>query len=260
MRIKTVFLLIISIVAIWFLFQTPSNDRNWVEDFSTLSHTTINGDLITIENIRNYRYTKEGITSRSYYTQTFDTTQMKKFYFFVEPFEKWDAVAHTFFSFEFENGTSITFSVEARREVGEIYGAIKGLFQQFEVIYVWSPETDSVARRTVWGDYPVYMYEVNASAQSISEIFISLANATNTLKQKPQFYNTLTSTCTSHLIDLVNEAHPNAIGFTWSRYLPGYSDEYLLKKGLLIKAENNLISSYAKNPENISESIRIAIS
>ena len=38
---------------------TPSNDRDWQTEVAVLPHATINGDLVTVHNIRNFDYRSE---------------------------------------------------------------------------------------------------------------------------------------------------------------------------------------------------------
>jgi hypothetical protein len=37
----------------------PSNDRDWQTEVAVLPHATINGDLVTVHNIRNFDYRTE---------------------------------------------------------------------------------------------------------------------------------------------------------------------------------------------------------
>ena len=50
---------------------------------------------------------------------------------------------------------------------------------------------------------------------------------------KPRFYNTLTTNCTSALAAIVNKARPGAIPWDWSFLLTGYADRYLHKLGYI---------------------------
>ena len=54
-------------------------------------------------------------------------------YYIVEPFGDWEGAAHTFFSFEFEDNQFVSISVEIRKEQGEDFSALKGLFKQYEL-------------------------------------------------------------------------------------------------------------------------------
>ena len=47
-------------------------------------------------------------------------------------------------SFGFAGGDYLCFSIETRKEKGEDYSAVKGLFRQFELIYIVADEAISL--------------------------------------------------------------------------------------------------------------------
>jgi hypothetical protein len=47
-----------ALVALW--FQIPaSNDRDWQREVALTPYATINGDIVTIHNVRNFNYRSE---------------------------------------------------------------------------------------------------------------------------------------------------------------------------------------------------------
>jgi hypothetical protein len=57
-------------------------------------------------------------------------------------------IAHTMASFGFAGGDYVCFSIETRKEQGEEYSAVKGMFRQFELTYIIAGERDVVRLRT----------------------------------------------------------------------------------------------------------------
>ena len=108
-----------------------------------------------------------------------------------------DAVAHTFLSFGFSDGRYLSVSVEIRPEVGESYGMLDGFFKQYELIYIWGDERDLVRTRTNYWNEDAYLYRSSLSEDKIQRLFISMLERTNSLYKNPEFYNTLTESCTS---------------------------------------------------------------
>src|SRR4051812_15644444 len=45
----------------------PTNDRNWQTDLAVLAHATINGDKVTVFNVRNFDYRSETDYTPAYY-------------------------------------------------------------------------------------------------------------------------------------------------------------------------------------------------
>jgi len=55
----------------------------------------------------------------------------------------------------------------------------------------------------------------------------------NALAAKPEFYNTLSNTCTSNIVDHVNLLLPEPIPFSYKTLLPAYSDDLAFDLGLI---------------------------
>lgn len=248
---------------LYFVYE-PSHERNWKPDLAREPYAEFNGSMVTIYNIRNQTYTQNGPESLAWYNDTFDLSKISKMWFLLEQFAPWAGGAHTFFSFEFNDGKKITLSVEARFETHEEYDPIVGIFEQYEIVYIITPETDNIKRRTLWLHQNVYMYPINASQQKIRALFEDVLVYANQLKKQPEYYHTLTNTCTTNLAKHADRVSPGRLGFTISRQLPGYSDEFLFKAGLLNittlnRSEYNITDAGRLLDGDFSENIRTAI-
>lgn len=67
--------------------------------------------------------------------------------FTIAPFYSFEGVAHTYFVFDFQDQQPVAVSVESRRERGEGYDSIHGLFNEYELMYIWGTERDFTGRR-----------------------------------------------------------------------------------------------------------------
>src|SRR5689334_22851861 len=94
--------------------RKPSNDRDWSVDQAVLPYAEMNGPLVTVRNIRNFRYTSTSQYTPAYYDKTFDLRQLDSVWFFVEPFGRAGA-AHTFVSFGFGGRDFLAISIEIRK-------------------------------------------------------------------------------------------------------------------------------------------------
>ena len=137
-----VFIVILLPALIVNLITKPSNNRNWNEDQKILPYVDIDDDSILIHNIRNTSYTSTTDYEVKYYDKEFDLNKIKRVWYIVEQFSGIPGSAHTFLSFEFENNNYISISVEIRKEKGESYHPVKGLFNQYELMYVIADERD----------------------------------------------------------------------------------------------------------------------
>jgi len=237
-RYKKVFWVFISVtffvLFVFYLSQGPSNNKNWETGFDVSPNIQIKGDSFTIKNLRNWKYTKTDVIGFDYINQTYNFSQVEKAWFLVEPFSNnWEAVAHTYFVFDFKDGRTLALSIEARREKGENYNIFLGLFKKYELFYVWGTEEDLTGTRAVQRDHNIYMYPINISVYYTQELLKSLVFESSSLDSTPKFYNSITSNCTNNLAKAANRVNPKAIPNIYYYTLPGNSINKLVKLGYL---------------------------
>ena len=212
----------------------PSNDRRWAPEHAVLPHADIRGDSIRIHNVRNFSYASATDFAPRYEERAYDLSTIESVWFIVTPFSRnWRGPAHTFVSFGFADSQFVSISVEARREPGEQYAVLTGLFERFELIYVIGDERDLIGSRTAFADHDVYVYPVRAPRDKIRELFVEMLERTNGLRTHPEFYNTVTNNCTSNVVAHVNSVAPGKIPHWLKTILPGYSDEVAYSLGLI---------------------------
>ena len=226
--------LIVAFCVYRFVYLQPSQSRNWSPDLATLAHAEIEGDKVTVYNIRNFAYQTETEYTPRYYNKSFDLERIKKVYYAVVPFGSVPGIAHTFVSFEFEEDQFLAISIEVRKQVGEDYSIPRGLVKPYELIYVVGDENDIIKLRTNYrkGE-DVHLYPVRARKEVLQAVFLDYMNRVNQLYAKPEFYNIFTKTCTTDIVDVVNRASGYRIPLSYKYFLPAFSDEYALEQGLL---------------------------
>ena len=207
---------------IWFLVQMPSNDRNWEKDQKEISWAEINGPLMSMHNIRNISYRNTTDYDVAYYDKTFNIEKLDSVYFMVEPFAQWEGAAHTFLSFGFGD-EYLVISIEIRKEVGEEFSIINGMLKQYELQYVFGDENDLIKLRSNYRHDDVYLFPIKTEKEKIISLFLDMINKANYLKDNPEFYNTVTSSCTTNIVDHVNKISPKRISFDFRILAPGYS-------------------------------------
>lgn len=213
---------------------TPSNDRNWNDDQKILPYAEINNNLISIRNIRNFTYASTTSYTQNYYDKVFDLNKLKKVWYIVEPFSGFPGSAHTFLSFEFDGNQFVSISVEIRKEKGETYSPIKGLFNKYELMYVIADERDVIKLRSNYRKDLVYVYPIRATQEKAQALFLDMINRTNDLKDHPEFYNTVTNTCTTNIVQHVDKITPDRVPlFNLRILLPANSDKLAYDLGLI---------------------------
>jgi len=218
----------------WWLSISPSNERQWQPDVAKLAYATIDGDKITVHNIRNFDYRSEFDYQPAYYTKTFHLNKLEGVDLFAV-YWMGPAIAHTILSFNFGSNDHLAVSIEARKELGEGYSTIKGFFKQYELIYIVADERDVIRLRTNYRKEPpedVYLYQLQGPPQNGRRLFLEYMKRINELNEKPKFYRTLLDNCTTAIWfnTLINPGH---LPFSWKILLSGYLPEYLYEYGRL---------------------------
>jgi hypothetical protein len=251
---------ILMLLVLSIALKRPSHDRDWQEGLE-LAAIVRQDDVISISKVRNSSYDESGTLAVAYEERTVDVKDLESIWFLVEPFEGFEAAAHTMFSFGFNDGSYLAVSVEARKEKGEDYSITRGLLREMEIVYIWGTEEDLIKRRVLWLDHPLYLYRINVNTNVIRNIFLEMVEETDRILAKPQFYHSIKNTCTSALANRVNEAYPGAISrFALGQYLPGIADKLIYDLGLLagdgtfeeIKAKayiSDLVKACATRPD-----------
>jgi hypothetical protein len=221
-------------LVVWWQTIEPSNDRDWRTEEAVLPYATIEGDRVTVHNIRNFDYRTETDFAPAYLDRRFDLRRLEAVDL-VAVYWMGPAIAHIYLSFVFADQPPLAISIEARKERGEGYSSIAGFFKQYELFYVVADERDVTRVRTNYRKDPpedVYLYRLQSRPENRRRIFLEYLRKINALRGQPEFYNTLTTNCTTVIWQhsLVN---PNHLPFSWKILASGYVPEYLYEQGAL---------------------------
>jgi hypothetical protein len=217
-------------------FQIPaSNDRDWQPEVAATPYATINGDMITIHNVRNFDYRTETDFTPRWETRNYDLRKLDSVDL-VAVYWAGKAIAHIMVSFGFEGKNFLAVSIETRKEKGESYSTLAGFFRQYELYYVVADERDVIGVRTTYRQpqEEVYIYRTNAPIKNIRRVFLDYVKTMNELRDRPQFYNTLTTNCTTS-IWLHTRMNPQSPPLSWKLLLSGYVPDYLYDLGRIDK-------------------------
>ena len=231
---------------IWLILRhlslRPSNDRSWVNDNERMATADFDGDMVTIRNVRDFNWRSTRDFDERWIDVKINLDKISKIWFVLEYFDPSKRqMAHTILSFETEDGERIACSIEVRREKGERYHPLKGLFRQYELIYVWATERDVIGVRTRCRKKSVtHLFEaVVLGPGNERRMLESYLGRTNKLSVEPEWYNTITNTCTTNIVGHVNQVYPGRVPRAISILLPGLSPK-LLHRNNLVKMTGTL--------------------
>ncbi|CAG7857622.1 hypothetical protein MCAMS1_02519 [biofilm metagenome] len=232
--VLSVYALVFIAVFTWWFAIEPSNDRAWQQDVALLPYATIAGDAVTVHNVRKFDYRSEFDYIPAYYDQTYNLNELAGMDLYAV-YWMGPAIAHTILSFNFGNNRHLAISIEARKELGEGYSAIKGFFRQYELTYIVADERDIIRLRTHFRHNPpeaVYLYPLRAKTENIRRLFLEYIRKMNKLRQHPAFYNILLDNCTTN-IWFNTHVNPDHLPFSWKILVSGYVPEFLYESNAL---------------------------
>jgi hypothetical protein len=227
-------LMLFAAVLIWWLSLQPSNDRDWLEDVSRLPRAQIEGNILTIENVRDFHYRGSGDADYEarWETRRYDMSKIVGQDIFLSD---WGAppIVHTIMSWRFADGPPLAISVETRKEKGESYSAVAGFFRQFELYYVVADERDVIGVRAAHRGEHVSLYPLRARPGSARRLLDGYVARINALNEKPAWYNALTTNCTTVIFGIVREVFGVSALRDWRIYANSHLPELLYERGAI---------------------------
>jgi hypothetical protein len=215
----------------WWLTIKPANNRTWQPDVAHTAWAKINGDQVTVHDVRNCEYRTEDDFTPRWDTRTVRLSQITGMDLAITYWgSPW--MAHPIVSFHFADALPLCFSIETRKSVGQKYSAVRGLYRQYTLIYVVADERDSIRVRSNYrhGE-DVYLYRTLASSVETRERFLEYIQTINTLRDNPRWYNAVTTNCTTSIRTQRprNERAP----WDWRILVNGKGDELLYERHLI---------------------------
>jgi len=216
-------------VLAWWLSIPPSNTRDWQPDVARLPSALIEGNRVTIRNVRNFGYPSPTAVVERWETRTYDLGKVVGFDMFLS---SWGAagIAHTISSWEFSDGRHLAISIETRKEKGEEYSAVLGFFRQFELYYVVADERDVIGVRAGPRNEDLHLYRLRGSPAFARALLLDYLDEVNRLDRAPRWYNALTHNCTTQIRHHVEQIAPGN-PFDWRILANGYLDQLGYERG-----------------------------
>jgi hypothetical protein len=201
-------------------------DRDWNPEVSRLLSYEQQGDVVTLHNIRNFDWLPDGRYRQRWESRRFDLNQITGVNI-ITSYWMGPEIAHTLVSFDFSNQKPLTFSIEIRKEQDEEFSVIGGFFRQYELNLVASDEKDILYTRSNVRGEQVYFFPVKMPKAQAQALFKEYLHKADELTQKPKWYNTLTSNCTTLVFDMVQAVSQKRLPSDYRLLASGYLPNYL---------------------------------
>ena len=203
-------LIAVAAVLAFIRFTThPSLNRSWDANQTVLATIAIEGDDVYVRNIRNTQYRTAADFTPTYYDRSFKLNELQRACLVKEDLGGLGR-AHLMIEFKFPGPSWVVFSPEPRLERGKTFSAIKGLFRQYELVYIVAAETDAIRFRTNVLHHDVYLYELHLTEPNLKKLFVDVAQRETKLSKEPEFYHTLFNSVESNVV-----RHLKAVANKW---------------------------------------------
>lgn len=207
----------------------PSSEGDWPAETGRLAHATIEGDRVTIRNVRNFEWHGTDRFVERWETRTYALSSLERLDLIASYWAGPD-IAHLMVSFGFATGDQLAASIEIRRRRDQAYSTMEGLFRNFELIYILGDERDLLRLRTAFRRERVHLFRLRTPPARVRRMFLEYISTVNDLAERPRFYNTVTTNCTTQ-IRTAGMAAGATIPWSWKLLLTGYTPEYLYEHG-----------------------------
>ena len=209
---------------IWWRRIAPSNARIWADDVAQMTSGTVDGNRVTLRNVRNFEWRSNTDYTQRWETRHYDLDRLNSVDMIMSYWNR-RSIAHMLISFGFDDGDHVVFSVEIRPEKNESYSSIGGFFKEFELSILAADERDVIRVRTNVRGEDDYLYRIRMPTADMRALFLAYVGQANSLVLTPRFYNTVTVNCTTliyHMLKRIVGKLPLDYRLLFSGYLPGY--------------------------------------
>ncbi|MFD3189528.1 DUF4105 domain-containing protein [Sedimentitalea sp. HM32M-2] len=225
------FALVFAGLLTWWLSIPPPATGNWSPDVARQVTGRIDGDLLTLTNIREFDWRSDDDYSVNWTTRRYDLSQLQSVDMFLS-YWAGPAMAHFIVSFGFAEGQYLAWSVEVRREVGGGFSPIADFFKTNTLVIIASVEQDVVGVRSNVRGEDVQLFRLSVPMEMARALLREYVRDANALAAQPEFYNSISTNCTTVVLRMM-DAIGNGLPLDWRLLANGYLPDYAYERGAL---------------------------
>lgn len=254
-------------VIIYLLLPGPQPTK-WQTPWEHAPKFSIEGDTLTIRNLRDFRYRSEQDYDPVWRTESYNLSTLTGAEFAECHWDGMEAICHTMISFSFADGKHLVVSAETRLPEGETQNAIGGLYKRYGLVYLFGTEEDIYALRTNYRHEDLLLMPMDITPEGARKMLLHFVQQAEEAEADHTAYNTVSNNCSSGVMRTFRHMAPN---------MPSYYDlapvhngsisRLLYKHGALITRQGESYDALRKRcylhydisadaPQNYSTAIR----
>jgi hypothetical protein len=226
LRLKAIlsFAVVFALMLFWWTSIRPEANAAWAPDVARQVTGIIAGNSLTLTDVREFEWRSNSDFTERWTTRNFDVSKVKTVDLFMS-YWAGPKIAHVIFSFGFEGGEHLAWSIEVRHKASGGFSPLADLFKNDPLVIVAADERDVVGVRSNVRGEDVQIYRLRASPEQARKLLLEYVAEANALAQAPQFYNSITTNCTTTVAKLMRVAG-DKVPFDWRLIVNGYLPDY----------------------------------
>lgn len=213
----------VGIVAWWNSIEPPVT-ANWAGDVARQVTGTVDGNILTLSDVRNFAWKTDGGFVEKWESRTYDLNKLRSLDLFMS-YWAGPEMAHMILSFGFDDDQYLAWSIEVRRTAGGKFSPVGDLFKSNPLVIIAATESDVIRVRSDIRGEDVQLFRMRVPPANAARLLLQYVSDANTLAEHPRFYNSLTSNCTTTAAKMMR-AVGATFPFDWRLIVNGYLPEF----------------------------------